>query len=54
MMSLKHHVSAAGTDSAGLGRLSAPTEGELLPSLLASVCLLYWLLFAFYTAICQT
>ncbi len=43
-MSMKHHVSTAGADPAGLGRLSAPTEGNF--------CLLCWLLFAFYTAFC--
>ncbi len=43
-MSMKHHVSTAGADPAGLGRLSTPTEGNF--------CLLCWLLFAFYTAFC--
>ena len=52
MMSLKHHVFAAGADPAGLGRLSAPTEGEPLPSLLASVCLLYCLSSARHDWLC--
>lgn len=42
----KGTIFIAGTDPSSPDCLSAPTEGELLPSLLASVCLLYYFLSA--------